>query len=56
MITYVATYRRRMRPKVLAKIHELAAGKPVVFLTSRAETRRWLEHVAADRPERSRWR
>ncbi|MEU6797094.1 topology modulation protein [Nonomuraea wenchangensis] len=49
VITYVATYRRRMRPKVLAKIDELAAGKPVVFLTSRAETRRWLEQVAASR-------
>ncbi len=49
VITYVATYRRRMRPKVLAKIDELAAGKPVVFLTSRAETRRWLEQMAAGR-------
>ncbi|MGW5158895.1 topology modulation protein [Nonomuraea wenchangensis] len=56
VITYVATYRRRMRPKVLAKIHELAAGKPVVFLTGRAETRRWLEQVAAGRPDRNRWR
>ncbi|MEV0994826.1 topology modulation protein [Nonomuraea sp. NPDC050202] len=49
VITYVATYRRRMRPKVLAKIHHLAAGKQVVFLTSRAKTRRWLEQVAAGR-------
>ncbi|WP_433436249.1 topology modulation protein [Nonomuraea sp. CA-141351] len=49
VITYVATYRRRMRPKVLAKIDELAAGKQVVVLTSRAKTRRWLEQVAAGR-------
>ncbi|MGW5682885.1 topology modulation protein [Nonomuraea sp. NPDC003754] len=47
VIRYVATYRRQMRPKVLAKIDQFAAGKPVVFLTSRAKTRRWLEQVAA---------
>jgi adenylate kinase family enzyme len=49
VIKYVATYRRRMRPKVLAKIDEFAAGKQVVLLTSRARTRRWLEQVAAGR-------
>ncbi|MFG1697231.1 topology modulation protein [Nonomuraea sp. NPDC049309] len=49
VVSYVATYRRRMRPKVLAKINEFAAGKQVVYLTSRAETRRWLERVAAGR-------
>ncbi|GAA1613722.1 DNA topology modulation protein [Nonomuraea maheshkhaliensis] len=49
VVTYVATYRRRMRPKVLAKIDEFAAGKQVVFLTSRAQTRRWLQRVGASR-------
>ncbi|WP_327103515.1 P-loop NTPase family protein [Nonomuraea glycinis] len=49
VIKYVATYRRRMRPKVLAKVDEFAAGKQVVLLTSRARTRRWLEQVAASR-------
>ncbi|SDM04459.1 hypothetical protein SAMN05421874_13672 [Nonomuraea maritima] len=48
-ISYVATYRRRMRPQVLAKIDEFAAGKRVVFLTGRAHTRRWLRQVAAGR-------
>lgn len=45
-ISYVATYRRRMRPRVLAKIDEFAPGKHVVFLTSRTQTRRWLQQVA----------
>jgi adenylate kinase family enzyme len=49
VIKYVATYRRRMRPKVLAKIDEFAAGKQVVLLTSRTRTRRWLEQVATGR-------
>jgi adenylate kinase family enzyme len=49
VIRYVATYRRQMRPQVLAKIRDLAAGKQVVLLTSRATTRRWLEQVAASR-------
>ncbi|WP_206060948.1 hypothetical protein [Nonomuraea basaltis] len=49
MITYVLSYRWRMRPMVLAKILEFAAGKDVVFLTSRTRTRRWLEQVAARR-------
>lgn len=30
VLTYVATYRRRMRPKVLVKINELAADKRVL--------------------------
>lgn len=51
VITYVATYRRRMRPKVLAKIDGLAADKQVVFLTSRAKTHRWLEQVAVRLPD-----
>ena len=47
VVRYVATYRRRMRPQVMAKISQHAADKQVVFLTSRARTRRWLEQVAA---------
>ncbi|MEV5407300.1 topology modulation protein [Thermopolyspora sp. NPDC052614] len=49
VLIYVATYRRRMRPKVLEKIHKLAADKQVVFLRGRRSTRRWLEHLAAQR-------
>ncbi|MFC4008994.1 topology modulation protein [Nonomuraea purpurea] len=46
VIAYVLGYRRRMRPRVLAKIREFAAGKEVVFLKGRVRTRRWLEEVA----------
>lgn len=49
VITYVLTYRRRMRPQVLAKISEFAGDKNVVFLTSRSRARRWLEQVTASR-------
>ncbi|AXG79382.1 P-loop NTPase family protein [Streptomyces paludis] len=50
VIKYVATYRRAMRPRVLAKIEEFAAGHAdVVLLTSRRHTRRWLQRVAAQR-------
>ncbi|WP_411132986.1 topology modulation protein [Streptomyces sp. C10] len=48
VIKYVATYRRKMRPRVMAKIEEFAAGHAeVVFLTSRRHTRRWLQQSAA---------
>lgn len=48
VIKYVATYRRKMRPRVMAKIEEFAAGHAeVVLLTSRRHTRRWLQQVAA---------
>ncbi|GAA3607712.1 hypothetical protein GCM10022419_110830 [Nonomuraea rosea] len=46
LIRYVAGYRRTMRPRVLEKMSQYAAGKQAVFLTSRAHTRRWLEQVA----------
>ncbi|QBI56109.1 topology modulation protein [Streptomonospora litoralis] len=49
VLTYVATYRRRMRPRVMAKIEEFAADRAdVVLLTNRRQTRRWLREVAAE--------
>jgi adenylate kinase family enzyme len=46
VLKYIATYRRQMRPRVLAKIHEYASGHAeVVLLTSRRRTRRWLRQV-----------
>ncbi|GFE25744.1 topology modulation protein [Streptomyces nigrescens] len=48
VIKYVATYRRKMRPRVMAKIEEFAAGHAeVVMLTGRRHTRRWLQQIAA---------
>jgi adenylate kinase family enzyme len=50
VIKYIATYRRKMRPRVMAKINEHAAGRAeVVLLTSRRHTRRWLRQITADR-------
>ncbi|MDI5971080.1 topology modulation protein [Streptomyces sp. SL13] len=49
VIKYVATYRRKMRPRVLAKIEELASRHAdVVLLSSRRQTRRWLREITAD--------
>ncbi|MFF4835162.1 topology modulation protein [Streptomyces sp. NPDC001315] len=49
VIKYVATYRRKMRPRVMAKIEELAVGRAdVVLLANRRQTRRWLRKVAAE--------
>ncbi|MFB6525424.1 topology modulation protein [Streptomyces sp. NPDC056399] len=49
VIKYVATYRRKMRPRVMSKIEEFASGRAeVVLLTSRGQTRRWLRKVAAE--------
>lgn len=48
VIKYVATYRRKMRPRVMAKIDQFATGHAdVVLLTSRRQTRRWLRKAAA---------
>lgn len=48
VLKYVATYRRKMRPRVVSKVDEFAAAHAkVVFLTSRRRTRRWLKQVAA---------
>ncbi|MFJ1582553.1 topology modulation protein [Streptomyces sp. NPDC088197] len=49
VIKYVATYRRKMRPRVLAKIEEFAVGHAdVVLLTGRRHAGRWLSEVSAD--------
>ncbi|GII34624.1 P-loop NTPase family protein [Planotetraspora mira] len=48
VLRYVATYRRRMRPQVLAKIHQYGGHLTVVRLTSRRRTRRWLQQVTAE--------
>jgi adenylate kinase family enzyme len=48
VIKYVATYRRSMRPRVLAKIHEHAVHADVVLLSSRRSVRRWLAQAARD--------
>lgn len=49
VITYVATYRRKMRPRVIAKIEEFASGRAdVVLLANRRQTRRWLRKAAAE--------
>ncbi|MGW9205688.1 topology modulation protein [Embleya sp. NPDC055664] len=47
VLKYVATYRRRMRPRVLAKIDAFARHADVVLLTNRRHTRRWLESLAS---------
>ncbi|MDN5383047.1 topology modulation protein [Streptomyces sp. LB8] len=49
VLKYVATYRRKMRPRVMAKIKEIASGRAeVVLLRNRRQTRRWLRKVAAE--------
>ncbi len=48
VIKYVATYRRKMRPRVMAKIDEFASSRSdLVLLANRRQTRRWLQQVAA---------
>lgn len=49
VVRYVASYRRTMRPQVLAKINQYCVGKQVVFLTNRAQIKRWLQRVATNR-------
>ncbi|MEU2408247.1 topology modulation protein [Streptomyces rubiginosohelvolus] len=48
VIKYVATYRRKMRPRVMAKIEEFGSGTDVVLLANRRQTHRWLRKVAAE--------
>jgi adenylate kinase family enzyme len=48
VIRYVTTYRCQMRPHVVTKIEEFAAGHAeVILLTNRRTARRWLQHIAA---------
>jgi adenylate kinase family enzyme len=44
-IKYVASYRRTMRPKVLAQIERHAGHAERIQLTSRRRARRWLETI-----------
>ncbi|SOD90608.1 topology modulation protein [Streptomyces sp. Ag109_G2-15] len=49
VIKYVATYRHKMRPRVMAKIQQFASDHAdVVLLPNRRQTRRWLRNVAAE--------
>lgn len=49
VLKYVATYRRRMRPRVMAKIEQYDTRRvDVVLLANRRRTRRWLRKVAAE--------
>ncbi|WP_020575346.1 hypothetical protein [Actinopolymorpha alba] len=46
-LRYVATYRRKMRPRVLKKLDDLAGHAEIVRFTSRRQVRRWLATARA---------
>jgi adenylate kinase family enzyme len=52
VLRYVLTYRRRMRPRVLAAVAEHAPDAVLVRLRGRGHARRWLAGVAAARTVR----
>ncbi|MCG7308187.1 hypothetical protein [Brachybacterium sp. ACRRE] len=49
VLWYVATYRRRMRPRMIAEMAQVAEHVDVVRLTSRRRARRWLRDLSARR-------
>jgi adenylate kinase family enzyme len=48
VLRYVAGYRRKMRPRVQAKLDQYATHADVIALTGRRRTRRFLRDVAAE--------
>jgi adenylate kinase family enzyme len=48
-LRYVLTYRRRMRPRVLAAVAEHAPHAELVRLRGRGQARRWLRGVSSAR-------
>ncbi|WP_227488331.1 P-loop NTPase family protein [Brachybacterium subflavum] len=53
VLRYVVTYRRRMRPRMIAEMAHVAEGVDVVRLTSRRRARRWLRELSERRSMRS---
>ena len=52
VLRYVLGYRRKMRPRVRAKIDQFATGAEVIVLTNRRQARRFLSSIAAGDGER----